>query len=92
MRTLHDAWIAATDDLEAKELKERQTARRRASAPDAADEAVKATRAEALESFGQPAREGGLGARAVDFASELEAEGAKVASHQARRVLRQLQQ
>jgi len=44
LRALHEAWIAATDDLDAKELEERRTAKRRASAPDAADAAIQATR------------------------------------------------
>jgi serine/threonine protein kinase len=44
LRALHEAWIAATDDLDAKELEEKKTAKRRASAPDAADAAIKATR------------------------------------------------
>ena len=44
LRALHEAWIAATDDLDAKELEEKKTAKRRASAPDAADAAIQATR------------------------------------------------
>jgi serine/threonine protein kinase len=44
LRALHEAWIAATDDLDAKELEEKKTAKRRASAPDAADAAIQTTR------------------------------------------------
>jgi colicin import membrane protein len=44
LRARNEAWIAATDDLEVKELTERQAAKRRASAPGAADAAIRATR------------------------------------------------
>eukprot|EP00966_Prymnesium_polylepis_P200252 4640480-Prymnesium_polylepis.1 len=40
----HEEWVATTDELDVAKLREKQTARRRASAPEAADQAKAAER------------------------------------------------